>query len=172
MRAAGDLPPGLGLLCVDNPLLAAEGAPGAAAVADRLQRKIDAGAEAVLTQPPLLEGAYEAWWGELERRGIPSAARVCVGLPVIYNAFTLGLWLRLAGAAGFPESATLVELFGEMERSHSKEAFEAWCVDWTDALAQKVQAETPGVAGVHVMPVTGKGRRVALQMISEGRLLY
>lgn len=58
MRAQGPLPRSLALWCVDNPLLQ-DGA--------RLEAKVEAGAQVVLTQPPLLWGAFERWIADIQR---------------------------------------------------------------------------------------------------------
>lgn len=58
MRAEGTLPASLALWCVDNPLLQ-NGA--------RLEAKAEAGAQVVLTQPPLLWAAFERWAADVQR---------------------------------------------------------------------------------------------------------
>ena len=58
LRAAGAIHPDTALWCVANPLTES---------ADRAAAKADAGADALLTQPPLDWAAWERWYAEAER---------------------------------------------------------------------------------------------------------
>uniref|UniRef100_A0A7I4CPB6 Uncharacterized protein n=1 Tax=Physcomitrium patens TaxID=3218 RepID=A0A7I4CPB6_PHYPA len=60
LRKSGLLSPGLQLWCVENPLLNS---------VERLDKKVMAGAEAVIVQPPLLPDRFEEWWSKAEHRG-------------------------------------------------------------------------------------------------------
>jgi 5,10-methylenetetrahydrofolate reductase len=63
MQHAGLLPSELMLWAVANPLREAD-----ARGVEYLQAKIDAGADVVLTQPPLLTGPFDKWAVEVEKR--------------------------------------------------------------------------------------------------------
>lgn len=67
MREEGYLPPSLSLWAVENPMLA----PVA-----RLRQKADAGAEVVLTQPPLLWERTARWAEEADRSLLSSNVKV------------------------------------------------------------------------------------------------
>lgn len=70
MREQGYLPPGLSLWAVENPMLA----PTA-----RLQQKVDAGAEVVVTQPPLLWDRAQRWAEVADERLVTRNAKACGG---------------------------------------------------------------------------------------------
>lgn len=57
MREQGYLPPSVSLWAVENPMQAP---------ISRLQRKVEAGAEVILTQPPLVWGRAERWVQEAD----------------------------------------------------------------------------------------------------------
>lgn len=67
MREQGYLPPGLSLWAVENPMLA----PTA-----RLQQKVDAGAEVVVTQPPLLWERVQRWAEDADKQLVTRNAKV------------------------------------------------------------------------------------------------
>ena len=67
MREEGYLPAALSLWAVENPMLAP---------VDRLQQKADAGAEVVLTQPPLLWERTAAWAEEAAARRVSDHVKV------------------------------------------------------------------------------------------------
>jgi 5,10-methylenetetrahydrofolate reductase len=69
MREQGYLPASLSLWAVDNPM---------AAPVARLQQKVDAGAEVVLTQPPLAWARAERWMQEADALRLTDQARVGV----------------------------------------------------------------------------------------------
>ena len=67
MREQGYLPPSLSLWAVENPMMAPLG---------RLQQKLDAGAEVILTQPPLAWARAERWMQEADVRRLTDQAKV------------------------------------------------------------------------------------------------
>lgn len=69
MREEGYLPPTLSLWAVENPMLSP---------VERLRRKADAGAEVVITQPPLLWERTARWAEEAHRSRVSSNVKVCV----------------------------------------------------------------------------------------------
>lgn len=71
MREQGYLPPSLSLWAVENPMTT----PVA-----RLAQKIDAGAEVVLTQPPLAWERAERWVQEADALGLADQAKVSMGV--------------------------------------------------------------------------------------------
>lgn len=70
MREEGYLPASLSLWAVENPMLAP---------VDRLQQKADAGAEVILTQPPLLWEATAAWAEQAAARRVSEHVKVGAG---------------------------------------------------------------------------------------------
>lgn len=100
MKRTGALPPDLMIWCVANPMTE----PNAA----YLEAKVAAGAEVVLTQPPLLWDRWDEWIGDVEARSIQEVAKVVAGLPVIASAKNLRFWFDLCGAGTVPGAAECV----------------------------------------------------------------
>ncbi len=126
----------------------------------RLEAKLDAGAEFVMTQI-----AYDlealATWAELSRdRGIADRAALIVGVAPLHSAAHARSLERLPGVTVPLELvAALDEAGGEAEAVGT-----ARCVEMVTRLR-----ETPGIAGVHVM---GLGRdRTVRRVIEESGLL-
>ncbi|KAI3435627.1 hypothetical protein D9Q98_001687 [Chlorella vulgaris] len=133
MREQGHLPASLSLWAVENPMLAK---------VERLRRKVDAGADVVLTQPPLLWNRVQHWAEEADKQRISSNVKVVLGLPIIT----------------FP---------GPQQRS--KEEHAAAVRAWNATLIQK-SLGLPGVAGLHVMPLTRAARQLTLDFLADGTL--
>lgn len=147
------------LWAVENPLVNGP---------ERLQRKIDAGAEAIVTQPPLLWDKYEQWWFASVKKGLigtESQAKVIVGLPVVGSVDTLKFWMKLTQIHHLPESRdTLLKLEYEMQKN-SKEAI----YQWNKNILARARG-LPHVAGFHVMPINKGGVIQTNRMIEEGLL--
>lgn len=73
------------------------------------------------------------------------------------------MWKRSAGAA-------LVGEFRAAEKTAgSGPAFDAWCLQWNQALARRV-THMPCVGGMHVMPLNVKARGMVVAMLASGDL--
>ena len=157
LREAGELPARTALWAVENPLRERG--------AGRLERKLEAGAEAVITQPPLLRGRFEAWWEDLQARGLLRDARVLVGVPFLTSPESLRFWLRLADcdpddpAAG-PHLRALAAQPPGPGREAACQELAAETLRWVERL--------PGAGGVHLMPVTPAGYRCAEAVLAAG----
>ena len=104
-RAFPDQP----LWAVENPIL-----PGPAARARRMQRKVAAGAEVILTQPPFLWGRFTRWLAEVERLGV--TVPIICGVPIITSPLSLRTWLFLVGFTGsHAETDALLERLRQAE---------------------------------------------------------
>jgi 5,10-methylenetetrahydrofolate reductase len=161
MRATGEVPGGTQLWAVGNPVME----PGAA----RLERKVAAGAQVVLTQPPLDWPAFERWMRDAEARGLASAARLLIGVPMLTSAANAAFWLGLCGAYSNAAARQLVQEFRRREAQLTADQFDLWTLAWNEDLVRRVLA-VPGVAGLHVMPITAKGRKQAAQLQQEGAM--
>ena len=138
-RAFPDQP----LWAVENPIL-----PGPAARARRMQGKVAVGAEAILTQPPFLWGRFTRWLAEVERLGV--TVPIICGVPIITSPLSLRTWLFLVGFTGsHAETDALLERLRQAE-ARGEAAEEG--MRYTVELLQRLRA-TPGVAGVHMMPI-------------------
>jgi 5,10-methylenetetrahydrofolate reductase len=60
--------------------------------------QVAAGAQVLLTQPPLDWGAWDAWLQDAARRGVTSRARLLVGFPCLSSAANASFWAALCGA--------------------------------------------------------------------------
>jgi hypothetical protein len=107
LRAAGAIPEATSLWAVANPVTEPD--------ASRTEAKIEAGAQAILTQPPLDWASFERWWADAERRGLPAAAKIMVGFPALSSAGNASFWLALAGAGGSAPARRLVSRFADAE---------------------------------------------------------
>ena len=138
-RAFSDQP----LWAVENPIL-----PGAEARARRMQRKVAAGAQVIFTQPPFLWGRFTRWLAEVER--LDMKVPIICGVPVITSLLSLRTWLFLVGFTGtHPETDALIKRLREAD-SRGEAAEEG--IRYTIELVQRLR-DTPGVAGVHMMPI-------------------
>ena len=148
MRGAGQLPSDLSILAVENPFAGRSVTDSV----DRLQQKLDARAEAILTQPPLLWELFAKWWHLAFERGLTQQIPIVVGLPIIASVKALRFWFLLVGISQRNQGAhALLEQFKQAEAA-GKEAFRTFRGNWTVELIQKI-CELPDVAGIHLMPI-------------------
>ena len=149
MREAGQLSPDLPIWAVENPFVGQ-----VEARVDRLERKVNAKAEAILTQPPFLWERFVQWWNLAHERSLTQQVPIVVGVPVITSVKALRLWFLLVGISRrHPEARELLEQFKEAEAA-GKDAFRKFRGNWTVELIGKIR-ELPGVAGIHLMPILG-----------------
>lgn len=150
LRNSGDIPPDIPAWAVENPLIQSVDRR-----VDRLARKIDAGADAILTQPPLLWDRFESWWNEADRRGL-TRTPILVGIPVPRTIESLRMWFFLVGVGtGGREGRQVLDSFREASRPDAQD-FDSFCLDWTANLIEKVLGLND-VAGIHLMPIVGSG---------------
>ena len=148
MRSAGALPSDFSIWAVENPFAG----KSVTARVDRLQQKLDANAETVLTQPPLLWDVFAKWWHQGFERGLTQRIPIVVGLPIIASVKALRFWFLLVGISQRnPEARALLEQFKEAEAA-GKEAFRTFRSNWTVELIKKI-CQLPDVAGLHLMPI-------------------
>jgi 5,10-methylenetetrahydrofolate reductase len=159
LRASGALPPDTALLAAANPLTEP---------ASALLPKLDAGAQALVTQPALLPSRASRWWdaacapgGPLEpHHGGATAVPVLVGLALPTSERDVALWLRLAEvSATDPDAAALLAAW-RAAGARGADALAAHA-DAAALAAIAHAAELPGVAGVHLMPLTRAGYALA-----------
>ena len=149
LRESGQLPEGLPVWAVENPLVGR-----VEARVDRLARKIDAGAEAILLQPPLLWERHEAWWDRVHARGLTSTPLV-VGVPVVSSAAMLRFWFFLVGCGTrSAEARALLRDYRTAEGDLDEEGFTAFKRRWSADLVRRIRG-LPGAAGIHLMPISG-----------------
>eukprot|EP00192_Tetraselmis_astigmatica_P011442 CAMPEP_0117670670 /NCGR_PEP_ID=MMETSP0804-20121206/12899_1 /TAXON_ID=1074897 /ORGANISM="Tetraselmis astigmatica, Strain CCMP880" /LENGTH=367 /DNA_ID=CAMNT_0005479029 /DNA_START=330 /DNA_END=1429 /DNA_ORIENTATION=- len=158
LREEGALPRDLSLWAVENPLLEKD--------ASRLQRKVDAGAEVVVTQPPLDWPAFEQWFESAQRSGVLRDCRLVVGLPMLSSAGNLAFWLQLCGAQSAPWAAGTLAKWAKAEEAGA-EAFAEWRMSEHMEILRRI-SQLPHIAGVHMMPLTKRARQDAIHLIGAG----
>ena len=131
LRRDGLIPSHVGIWAAENPVLECD--------ASRLEAKISAGAETVLTQPPLAWERFEGWMDDARQRGATSAADIIVGMPLLTSPGTLRFWIQLCNAPVHGEQAALLEDWERAHRSMPSAEFEAFALDWNRQLAHKVR---------------------------------
>lgn len=154
MRCAGDVPPHVALWAVENPLTNST---------DRLKQKIDAGAEVIVTQPPLLWNKFEAWINSVQQQRLLGKTRLIVGCPMVSSAANMKFWLYLCRASHLPEAASAVQPFTDAA-AEGKQCLAAYCQKYNADLVHRV-LQLSNVAGVHVMPLTKQARQQTMPLM-------
>eukprot|EP00775_Hariotina_reticulata_P012716 gene12716-12846_t len=95
LKQQGVLPSHVALWAVANPIIEQD--------ASYTEQKIAAGAEVILTQPPLDWGAFERWMADAEARGLPSVAQLLIGFPCLSGSANAAFWAALCQAGGNAE---------------------------------------------------------------------
>lgn len=158
MRAKGELPASLALWAVENPINPPE----------RLLKKVQAGAEVILTQPPFLQSSAERWFEFAQKNGVSNEIKLLAGIPMSTSRSNLEFWLRLCGLGGTPEAAMVVSSFpGNGIGGGNKEEYQRLVRDWNVTFVRRTLS-LPGVAGLHVMPLTKQGRDMTVSFLNEG----
>eukprot|EP00899_Mesostigma_viride_P028186 jgi/Mesvir1/8552/Mv18355-RA.1 len=166
-RHAGKLPHDLMLWAVDNPNRPHDAVSAASAVAS-LRRKVDAGAQVLVTQPPFLWGPFQRWVDAVNKEGLPGRARFIVGVPFPTSEKSIRFWLRLCGINEFgADVADLIATFSRPlahgpsdSNAHGTALAEAKAArnrQWVRQLVDSVKREMPFCAGFHLMPVAAWG---------------
>lgn len=133
-----------------------------------LREQVAQGARVILTQPPFDADAFESWLRDVNKRGLSSEAKIIVGMPMLASASNLAFWLALADCMGNAAAQQLLGGFREAGGG-SKERLAEHCWEYNERLLSRLLA-AEGVAGLHVMPISGGSRQLALKFIAEGRL--
>jgi 5,10-methylenetetrahydrofolate reductase len=158
LRAAGEIDDDVLLACVANPT--AEGGGDGPA---RLEAKIEAGAELVVTQPNLVFARHRAWWEEVRRRGLDRETEIVFGVAIATSSAGMRFWMGLAGAHDLPGAEEATREWAAREAEMTPETFRAWCEERADLAVSEALAD-PAVDGVHLMPVTAAGYGVAARL--------
>lgn len=155
LRAEGQLPAQTSIWAAENPLTSHP---------SRFEAKVEAGAETIVTQPPLVWGRVEKWYEDLDRRGMIRDTRLVVGLPMLTSPGNLRFWAALCDCPRGDEGIAAVLADFERAAAAGKPRLQQFCREWNADLLRKVQ-ELPGVSGVHVMPLTGAARKLAQELL-------
>lgn len=147
MRQQGDIPESVALWSVGNPMTDP---------VSSVHRKVDAGAQVILTQPPFFQYASESWFQSLE--DIP--ARILAGVPIITSPRNLSFWCGLCRVDGSPEAQALQETFPVKSMTENTSEYEDRVIRWNRQFIEGYVLQLPAISGIHVMPVTQTGLRL------------
>lgn len=103
------------------------------------------------------------------RRGLLSAVKLVVGVPMLSSATNAAFWLQLCQAAGQPGAEALVDgLRGkEAATDGTPEALRCLYDEVNREMVARVM-QVPGVVGLHVMPLTALARQLTMGMLADG----
>jgi hypothetical protein len=144
-----------------------------------MKAKVEAGADVVLTQPPLLPNQSASFFEQAAADGTMERAKIMIGVPMVPSLRNLDFWLRLADARNLPEAEAVLNSFprqtnnnggdgsekggGEEEEEEYWNRVKKWNVDFI-----RNSLNIPGVAGLHVMPLTAAARKMTMELLQEG----
>ncbi|GBG64279.1 hypothetical protein CBR_g41199 [Chara braunii] len=162
MRREGILPPQIELWAVENPYVNHP---------SRFEKKLETGAEAIITQPPLLPDAFGLWWEAIAQRGLLADTNVIVGVPFVTSYRSFAFWLDLLGASKLPEGRAEADKFRRQLQTlgsdpDGKALIRSFRRKWILSLMRRVR-QLPGVSGMHIMPVTAAGWRDLQTMVKD-----
>lgn len=100
------------------------------------------------------------------RLGLHKEARLVIGIPMLTSSGSMQFWLDLCSAADQEGASQALLSFDKAEQRGPAE-LHAFIYKYSSELISKV-LQLPGVAGVHVMPVSGRGRALAFQLAQNG----
>lgn len=100
--------------------------------------QVSAGADVLLTQPPLDWGAFELWMTELDKRGVIGAARLVIGFPLLSSSANLAFWMTLSQANDRQQCRHLLQQFQAAEQQ-GEAAFQDWAYNWNKQLLTTVR---------------------------------
>jgi len=131
---------------------------------DRLQQKIEAGADGIITHPMFRQERCKEWWQEANEKDLTRKVKIRVTIPVITSVDSLQMWFVLTGITPVwryllgldtkdTEAQGMLKKFRDVENA-KKEEQEKFYKQWTVDLIQQVR-QLPEVAGIHLIPMEG-----------------
>jgi len=154
LKQKGKLPVDLSLWAVENPLVNPP---------RRLEEKLAAGAEVIVTQPPLVWSVFESWYNDIHRSGLTNDVDVVIGLPFLNSTNNLRFWITLCDAWRVEGIDAVLRDFQQADAG-GKTEMKQFCTAWNADLIAKVKA-LPDLGGVHVMPLSKSARNMAMQLL-------
>ncbi len=95
-------------------------------------------------------------------------AKIVVGIPMLTSSRSMQFWLELCSSAGQDSANLALAPFLKAEQ-HGPAAVQSFVHKYTSELIDRV-LQLPGVAGLHIMPVSRQGRDLAYQLAKDGCL--
>lgn len=102
------------------------------------------------------------------RLGLTKEAKLVIGIPMLTSSGSMQFWLQLCFAAHQEGAAEALSPFTKAEQ-HGPEELKDFSRKYSAELIERV-LQLPGVAGLHLMPVSGQGRALAFQLAQDGCL--
>ncbi len=102
------------------------------------------------------------------RLGLTKEAKLVIGIPMLTSSGSMQFWLQLCSAAHQEGAAEALSPFTKAEQ-HGPEELKDFSRKYSAELIERV-LQLPGVAGLHLMPVSGQGRALAFQLAQDGCL--
>lgn len=102
---------------------------------------MEAGAQAILTQPPQLDWArFERWYADADRRGLLAATTLVLGAPMLSSAGNVAFWMALCGLGGshLAGGNELMRQFSAAE-ARGKAAAREWATEYNARSVQQVR---------------------------------
>ncbi len=132
---------------------------GASLAADNCERKISAGANVIVTQPPMKNGSLEAFAGEIKSRNLHLQAKFVIGVPVFGSLKDVEFWGKLCRF----DATEINKLKEQLSTRESRAAY-------TKQLVTRLEEEKDelGIGGAHIMAPTPAARREAILIFAEG----
>jgi len=169
LKSTQQIPNTVSLWAVENPLVSPP---------SRIKAKVEAGADVVLTQPPLLPDQSASFFEQAAADGTMEKAKIIIGVPMAPSVRNLDFWLRLADARNLPEAEAVLNSFPRQtnnnggdgkEKGGAEEEEEYWNTvkEWNVEFIRG-SLKIPGVAGLHVMPLTAAARKMTMELLQEG----
>mmetsp|Transcript_1882 Transcript_1882/g.6738 ORF Transcript_1882/g.6738 Transcript_1882/m.6738 type:complete len:253 (-) Transcript_1882:124-882(-) len=165
MRDRGDLASHVQFWAVANPNTELDDSGMA-----RLAEKIGAGAQVIVTQPPLGQDSLPRWLEQVDRRGLLGEAQFVIGVPVLTSQQGYMRWCQLCQCSADPVTSrkwAQLEQHEEQTRQLMEEEELRLALQSVESLrleadAQRRRDETTarGVVGYHIMPIFRRSWRV------------
>ena len=143
---------------------------------EKALRKVDAGANCLVTQPPLLWSRFESWLNLCERRGLfKTNVPILIGMTPIYDADSFTRWLKLCGVGDqTPMDFWDAEIGDELDRwrsHHDNEKDRVASIEHFKVRHEFIRDHLNGiVSGIHVMPMKKKGHDILKDAIEKGEI--
>jgi hypothetical protein len=162
----------------------------------RLEAKVAAGAEVIITQPPLIWTCFQQFINWTQTQCLHSNTRVLVGIPVMGCAADIAVWCRLCGITVADLTVTspavtdptvsqehhcrATQLILQSLNSSTAAEFEAAHTAWLEYVILQLRAAASNannsngnsrncsIAGVHVMAISAKAQALALRLAQSG----
>ncbi len=104
-------------------------------------------------------------------RDLHTRLKLVIGIPMLSSATNAAFWLQLCHAAAHPGApGMLADLHAQEKAAGADPHAQRVLYERINKQLVARVLEVPGVAGLHVMPLTALARRITLGMLRDGGL--